>query len=86
VPQHVKVELFCKNEGVVVAEVETSGGLTARDVIDGLTARDAKRCPPAAVVKDGVQLTCGHCQSMLWFRAADGELFPANPGTVAAEQ
>lgn len=85
-PDVALVELVCRNEGdLVVAEIETSGSLDAATIKRGLTPKDRARCPSGEVVIDGAQLTCAQCHGPLWFRAADGELFAANPGTLKVQ-
>lgn len=68
----VSVELYCLNERVVVALIETE------DVIDSTairrsTKKDLARFPSGTdAIKDGKQLFCARCQSKLYLRGAFG--------------
>ena len=77
-----KVEIYCKNENVVVAVAEGAGVVDA-DAVKRAADKDPARFPPdPSGIKDGLQLTCLRCQGRLWFRAQDGVLVLAIPGYV----
>ena len=77
-----KVEIYCKNEDVVVAIAEGAGGVDA-EAVKRATGKDLARFPPdLKTIKDGAQLWCNRCKGRLWFRAAEGEPVLALPGYV----
>jgi len=76
------VELVCKTEDQVVARIETEGALDAKMILRGITRVDPGRAPTVEKIRDGVQLLCGHCHEPLFFRAQDGELIAAMPGSA----
>lgn len=78
----VVVELLCKSEGVVVAEIATDGPLDAKTILKGMSQKDEARVPTAQVIQDFVQMTCGHCHGALFFRDGEGQEFAAMPGSV----
>ena len=87
----VKVELYCKNEDRVVADIEIQDGeqLNQYLIKRGLTNRVVTHCPPRNEIKDGVALNC-RCGAPLWFRTQLGDpgksdLVLAIPGLGAVE-
>lgn len=79
----VKVELICKDEDVLVAEVVINSGvvLDARALRRGLTKVDSKRLPAKTInsIQDGQGFFCT-CGGLFHFRTTDGEPFVAMPG------
>lgn len=82
--KHVKVELYCKAERTVIAEIETEGPLNEATLKNSTKVLDSRRMPMKEVLLDGVQLTCGACHEPLWFRSADEELVVAMVGMAKA--
>ncbi len=81
-----KVEIVCKAEDLVIGIVETHGDLDAKTLRVGYEpAGDKDHYIQRNLFMDGVQLTCPHCHEPLFFRAADGEMIAAMPGTARAE-
>lgn len=82
----MKVELMCRVESAVVALIETPGPLDAATIRKGLSTIDVARAPLAKKIEDGTQLVCRRCGNPLWFRAGDGQLTAALPGSAEARQ
>lgn len=64
-----RVELWCVQEDLLVADVEVTRDLGARDIRQGLRRPDTKRVPPAKKIQDGVPLSCLACTCPLIFFA-----------------
>ena len=71
------VELYCKQEGLVVGTFAADGVLSAK-AVSRPVERDVSRYPTDA--RDRVQLLCRACLSPLYFRDAQGTEIPAIPG------
>lgn len=89
----VVVEVICRSEdklvGRIEAPVENAGTARAKANLDGsvvrtMTVLDRIRAPKVTEIETGTQMKCQRCHGALWFRAANGELFAGNPGTVVA--
>jgi len=85
------VELVCRSEenlvvGNVVLKSDPTPGekvvVNSLAVTRGLKNTDLARVPSVGLIMDGVQMTCRHCHGNLYFRARNGELFAAMPGSV----
>lgn len=81
------VELVCRSEGTTVVgtvTVSAGGELDAAAFHAGYAVRDRARAPLMKDVQDGTQLLCRRCFGPLYFRAADGSLVAAMPGSARA--
>lgn len=79
------IKVICSSEGnTQVGIIDTPDGGLDASVVRTMKERDYKRAPNDQAIQNGVQMTCRRCKGALYFEAADGKRFPANPGTVAA--
>ena len=79
----IVVEVVCGAEGKKIGETTVEPGLlTAEKLAAGYKPTDSERVLRLALVMDGVQMTCPRCHEPLFFRAADGRMFAACPGSV----
>jgi hypothetical protein len=79
------IKIVCPSEGnSTVGIVETPDGSLDASLVRTMKSRDHKRAPLENHIQNGVQMSCRRCKGALYFEAADGKRFPANPGTVQA--
>lgn len=93
------VELVCKAEGKLIANIKVTDKATIDERTIKLNSEiiDKTRMPLGTLIRNGVQMTCGHCFEPLFFRAetaghpkdktdtAKAGLLPAMPGSVKVE-
>lgn len=79
----MSVEVVCQAENKVVGVVDTTGDLDAHTIRTGIRDRDQTRVN-LTDIQDGAQMVCSACQEPLFFRAQDGALTAAMPGSCRA--